>query len=71
MFGMCEGKKVQDSNKQVQRFHNYFLQAIENWDGDGDMAGYSGGENYAEGGPEEQGESEVQGVSIDDLFMLA
>ena len=41
-----------------------FLQSVDNWDGDGEMGGYGGGDSYPEGSLEEQGESEVQGVSI-------
>ena len=43
--------------------HFNFLQS-DNWDGDGEMGGYGGGDGYPEGGLEEHGESEVQGVSI-------
>ncbi|XP_071541756.1 uncharacterized protein [Panulirus ornatus] len=35
----------------------------DNWDGDNDLASFAGGEGYSEGGIEEQGDSEVQGVA--------
>nr|XP_045591891.1 uncharacterized protein LOC123753938 [Procambarus clarkii]XP_045591893.1 uncharacterized protein LOC123753938 [Procambarus clarkii]XP_045591894.1 uncharacterized protein LOC123753938 [Procambarus clarkii]XP_045591895.1 uncharacterized protein LOC123753938 [Procambarus clarkii] len=35
----------------------------DNWDGDNDLAGFAGGEGYSEGGMEDQGDSEVQGVA--------
>nr|XP_027237883.1 zinc finger protein 628-like [Penaeus vannamei]XP_027237884.1 zinc finger protein 628-like [Penaeus vannamei]XP_027237885.1 zinc finger protein 628-like [Penaeus vannamei]XP_027237886.1 zinc finger protein 628-like [Penaeus vannamei]XP_027237887.1 zinc finger protein 628-like [Penaeus vannamei]XP_027237888.1 zinc finger protein 628-like [Penaeus vannamei] len=35
----------------------------ENWDGDNDLAGFSGGDGYPEGRMEEAGDSEVQGVA--------
>lgn len=34
----------------------------ENWDGDNDLAGFSGGDGYPEGRMEEAGDSEVQGA---------
>lgn len=55
----------------MQKFDACFLQSTETWDGDGDIAGYSGAESYSEGGLEEQGESEVQGVSIHNLCTVA
>lgn len=39
------------------------LQGSDNWDGDGEMGGYGGGDGYPEGSLEEHGESEVQGVA--------
>nr|XP_053645657.1 broad-complex core protein isoforms 1/2/3/4/5-like [Cherax quadricarinatus]XP_053645658.1 broad-complex core protein isoforms 1/2/3/4/5-like [Cherax quadricarinatus] len=36
----------------------------DNWDGDSDLAGFAGGEGYSESGLDDQGDSEVQGVSV-------
>lgn len=70
LLGIVNNKK-KDSRyyRQVLKLHVGFLQSLENWDGDGDMAGYSGGEGYSESGLEEQGEAEVQGVSIGSLCL--
>lgn len=37
--------------------------SADNWDGESDLSGYAGGEAYPEGGMEESGDSEAQGVA--------
>ena len=49
---------------QTKFFFYFSFQSADNWDGESDLSGFAGGETYPDGGMEESGDSEAQGVSV-------